>query len=80
MRNTYCKDMNGKEIFEGDIVGIYSWETQVIDDAELIEQAAGRYRVIFKYNEFRLEEVLPNWFHKPYGPISNYTILKVIEP
>ena len=81
MKNTYVKDIDGEEIFEGDIVGIYTWGVQVLEnDKELQEKAAGKYKVVFKHQEFRLEEISPNWFHNPYNScISEFTILKVIK-
>lgn len=81
MKNTHVKDIDGTEIFEGDIVGIYTWAVQTIKgDKELMERAAGQYKVVFKYGDFILEEILPNWFHNPYSSsVSNFNILKIIS-
>ena len=81
MRNTNVIDIDGQEILEGDIVGIYTWGIQALEsDKELQEKAAGRYKIVFKYQEFRLEEIAPNWFHNPYNSsVSEFTILKVIK-
>lgn len=81
MRNTYVNDIDGREIFEGDIVGIYTWGVQAIEnDNELQSKAAGRYKVVFKHGNFQLEEIAPNWFHNPYSsPVSDFRILKVMK-
>ena len=80
-RNTYVKDIDGRDIYEGDIVGIYTWGVQAIaDDKELAAKAAGEYKVVFKYEAFKLEEIKPSWFHNPYNsPVSDFRILKVIR-
>lgn len=81
MRNTNVLDIDGKEIFEGDIVAIYTaaiWKLE--GNKELMEKAAGRYRVVYKHQDFRLEEISPHWFHPPYNSsVHEFTVLKVIE-
>jgi hypothetical protein len=80
-RNTHSKDIDGNDIYENDIVGIYTAAVLALsNNAELQQKAAGKYKVVYKFNGFILEEIEPNWFHKPYyTPISEFNVLKIIN-
>ncbi|HRA10043.1 MAG TPA: hypothetical protein PKX31_00145 [Chitinophagaceae bacterium] len=78
-RDTYCKDRNGEPLFEGDIVGVYISAADNIPDEILRKKAAGKYRIVFKYNNFRLETIEANWFYDPtYFNVSDFNILEKI--
>lgn len=81
MTSTHVIDIDGREIFVGDMVEMYTAATLSLKNNEgLMEKSAGIYKVVCRNNEFILKEIEPNWFLPYHGkPIGQFNILKVIE-
>lgn len=69
------KDVDGKEIYEGDIVELRSAH------AELAQKGLGEYEIYYDRGSFRLKELEANWFVycKNKEPIESIKIMKVIK-
>jgi hypothetical protein len=69
-RGTGMNDINGKEIFEGDLVELHH---------AIQPTGFGLYEVFYKRASFQLKEIKPNWvinFLNPY--LHDYNICKVV--
>jgi len=71
------KDINGQDIYEGDLVGLY---TAANDRAIGIkENHCGLYQIYWD-QKYKLKEITPNWFFKVIdNDCANFNIMKVVS-